>query len=443
MGDARARRCARPSRSRGRRSRTVIGRRRSGHSQGAWATALFMRPADQAHPRRRARCGSCSRARRSPRRHDRNPFRLPRVRRPTGLEQPDGDLNTDRGPQPPARRAALRRRAGRDPRRGRDRRPDRTAAATTRATTRTAPPPSSSARRSPNDGGTEECPTRSSPSPPTSRSPPARATSRSRLDAENWPATSTSFRHLVEQGFYDDNGFHRVVPGFVIQGGDPVLRRRRRRSAAAERATPSTRRCPADTTYPAGTVAMAKTGTDPAGPLRQPVLRRLRRRRRPAAARLRRSPAPSPPGMETVDADRRARPGRWPAQQARDDREHDARPPRRVSAPLPARWRGRSPPRRVALGARRLRRRRRDDRRRPRADGCQEVEAPAPKKARPARRRRPTRRRPTGVEFETSCGDFTVTFDDRAPKTAASMQYLAEEGAYDDTVFHRVARRHP
>ena len=44
----------------------------------------------------------------------------------------------------------------------------------------------------------------------------------------------------------------------------------------------------------------------------------------------------------------------------------------------------------------------------------------------------------SGIEFVTSCGDFTISFDDRAPKTAASFQYLAEEGAYDDTVFHRV-----
>lgn len=73
------------------------------------------------------------------------------------------------------------------------------------------------------------------------------------------------------------------------------------------------------------------------------------------------------------------------------------------------------------------------------AEGCPEVEAPAPKKLAldPPQADAPTA---DGVEFTTSCGDFTVTFDDRAPKTAASFQYLAEEGAYDDTVFHRVAR---
>jgi cyclophilin family peptidyl-prolyl cis-trans isomerase len=72
-------------------------------------------------------------------------------------------------------------------------------------------------------------------------------------------------------------------------------------------------------------------------------------------------------------------------------------------------------------------------------DGCPDVEAPAPKQV---KLKPPTAKAPTasGVEFTTSCGDFTISFDDRAPKTAASFQYLAEEGVYDDTVFHRVAR---
>jgi cyclophilin family peptidyl-prolyl cis-trans isomerase len=71
---------------------------------------------------------------------------------------------------------------------------------------------------------------------------------------------------------------------------------------------------------------------------------------------------------------------------------------------------------------------------------CEEVEAPAPKDD--VKLKAPSESAPTatGVTFETSCGSFTVTFDDRAPKTAASFEYLAEEGFYDDTVFHRVAQ---
>ncbi|HET6830406.1 MAG TPA: peptidylprolyl isomerase [Solirubrobacterales bacterium] len=69
---------------------------------------------------------------------------------------------------------------------------------------------------------------------------------------------------------------------------------------------------------------------------------------------------------------------------------------------------------------------------------CEDVEAPPPKQNAdlpPPKADAPTA---DGVVFDTSCGSFTVTFDDRAPKTAASFQYLAEEGFYDGTVFHRV-----
>lgn len=69
---------------------------------------------------------------------------------------------------------------------------------------------------------------------------------------------------------------------------------------------------------------------------------------------------------------------------------------------------------------------------------CEEVDAPPPKEG--IELKAPTADAPTatGVEFDTSCGGFTVTFDERAPKTAASFQHLAEEGLFDDTIFHRV-----
>jgi peptidyl-prolyl cis-trans isomerase B (cyclophilin B) len=69
---------------------------------------------------------------------------------------------------------------------------------------------------------------------------------------------------------------------------------------------------------------------------------------------------------------------------------------------------------------------------------CAEVEA-APEKQ--VDLQRPRARRPSAeaVRFETSCGEFTVQLDgDRAPRTAASFQHLAEEGAYDRTNVHRV-----
>jgi cyclophilin family peptidyl-prolyl cis-trans isomerase len=35
------------------------------------------------------------------------------------------------------------------------------------------------------------------------------------------PKTVANFKKLVKQGFYDGTCFHRVIPGFMIQGGDP------------------------------------------------------------------------------------------------------------------------------------------------------------------------------------------------------------------------------
>jgi cyclophilin family peptidyl-prolyl cis-trans isomerase len=43
-----------------------------------------------------------------------------------------------------------------------------------------------------------------------------------RLDAGAAPQTVNNFAFLSREGFYDGLTFHRVEPGFVIQGGDPL-----------------------------------------------------------------------------------------------------------------------------------------------------------------------------------------------------------------------------
>ncbi len=42
------------------------------------------------------------------------------------------------------------------------------------------------------------------------------------LDAARSPQAVNNFLFLAKEGFYDGVIFHRVVPGFVIQGGDPT-----------------------------------------------------------------------------------------------------------------------------------------------------------------------------------------------------------------------------
>ena len=41
------------------------------------------------------------------------------------------------------------------------------------------------------------------------------------LDADTAPISVTNFVKLAKQGFYDGLTFHRIIDGFMIQGGDP------------------------------------------------------------------------------------------------------------------------------------------------------------------------------------------------------------------------------
>ena len=45
---------------------------------------------------------------------------------------------------------------------------------------------------------------------------------RAELYPEVAPNTVNNFISLVKKGFYNGTIFHRVIPGFMIQGGDPT-----------------------------------------------------------------------------------------------------------------------------------------------------------------------------------------------------------------------------
>ena len=73
------------------------------------------------------------------------------------------------------------------------------------------------------------------------------------------PCTTASFAGLVKKGFFDGLTFHRIVPDFVIQGGDPQGNGMGGPGYSTVDAPPQ------DTTYDKGLVAMAKAGNEPAG----------------------------------------------------------------------------------------------------------------------------------------------------------------------------------
>ena len=79
------------------------------------------------------------------------------------------------------------------------------------------------------------------------------------LDVEESPRTSASFVSLTQAGFYDGLGFHRIAPGFVIQGGDPAGDGTGGPGYKTREAPPD------DVVYSEGVVAMAKGGNEAAG----------------------------------------------------------------------------------------------------------------------------------------------------------------------------------
>jgi cyclophilin family peptidyl-prolyl cis-trans isomerase len=79
------------------------------------------------------------------------------------------------------------------------------------------------------------------------------------LDAKRAPITGGSFKYLADQKFFDGLTFHRIVPDFVIQGGDPAGTGEGGPGYTVVEAPPTSLK------YTDGIVAMAKTGAEPAG----------------------------------------------------------------------------------------------------------------------------------------------------------------------------------
>ena len=74
------------------------------------------------------------------------------------------------------------------------------------------------------------------------------------LDAENAPASTANFLQYVRDGHYNNTLFHRVIPGFMVQGGgmEPGMKQKGTRKPVANEATNGVK----NKNY---TVAMART----------------------------------------------------------------------------------------------------------------------------------------------------------------------------------------
>ena len=80
------------------------------------------------------------------------------------------------------------------------------------------------------------------------------------LDAKGAPITVNNFVFLAQKGYYNCVIFHRVIPGFMDQTGDPTGTGTGSPGYTIADELPTT-----SSPYPAGTVAMANTGSANSG----------------------------------------------------------------------------------------------------------------------------------------------------------------------------------
>ena len=84
---------------------------------------------------------------------------------------------------------------------------------------------------------------------------------------EDAPKTTENFRLLAEKGYYDGVIFHRVIPNFMIQGGDPLGEGYGGESAWGGKFNDEINRTSPlyQSAYNKGTVAMANSGPNTNG----------------------------------------------------------------------------------------------------------------------------------------------------------------------------------